>query len=117
MKTLTLYFSLFSIISFTLQAQDLSQIQIQEDFNYLSSALEEGHPGLYWFSSKQELDETIKKVESNLDKVTNVIQLQSLFTDINNAISCGHTAILLPEAHYKEIDSVNRFQWFHHSNH
>ena len=38
-----------------------------------------------------------------------MIQLQSLFTDINNAISCGHTAILLPEAHYKEIDSVNRF--------
>ena len=77
-----------------LQAQDLTQDQIQQDFEFLNNALAEGHPGLYWFSSKQELDKTIKKVEDGLDEVSNVKELQSLFTDINNAISCGHTAIL-----------------------
>ena len=92
-----------------LHAQDLTQDQIQQDFEFLNNSLAEGHPGLYWFNSKQEIHETTKKVETKLEKVTTVMELQSLFTDINNAISCGHTAILLPEAHYKEIDSVNRF--------
>lgn len=76
-----------------LQAQYLTQEQIQQDFKFLNNALAEGHPGLYWFNSKQELDETTKKIEAELNKVTTVMELQSLFTNINNAISCGHRAI------------------------
>jgi len=108
MKTLTFCFS-FLFISIHLQSQDLSKEQIREDFDYLNKALEEGHPGLYWYNSKEELDKTTKKVEAALGEVTNVTELQSLLVDINNAISCGHTAILMPDSHYKMVDSVNLF--------
>jgi C-terminal processing protease CtpA/Prc len=97
------------ILPIALQAQDLSQEQIQQDFESLKKALSEGHPGLYWYSSKEELAETYLQVEAALAEVNNVAQMQSLFTDINNTIACGHTAILLPEAHYKVIDSLNLF--------
>ena len=104
-----LYFTLITLFSFNLQSQDLSQAQVHEDFEYLFKALEEGHPGLYWFNSKKVFDQTKDKLETKLDGVHNVSQLQSLLVDINNTISCGHTAILLPEAHYKMVDSVNLF--------
>ncbi|RLD21401.1 MAG: hypothetical protein DRI71_09045 [Bacteroidetes bacterium] len=109
MRTSLSFFLILSFFSSNLSGQNLSQHQIREDFDYLNNALEEGHPGLYWFSSKQDLNKTVKNVEASLDGVTNVKELQALLTDINNAISCGHTAILLPEAHYKKVDSLNLF--------
>ena len=97
------------MFSFTLQAQDISQKQFREDFHYFNNALKEGHPGLYWFNSKQDLHESVKRAEASLDDVKNVKELQSIFVDIINTISCGHTAALLPEAHFRMVDSINLF--------
>ena len=107
MKALLYCLAFLSLISLNLQAQDLSKKEIEEDFDHLLNALEEGHPGLYWFNSKQELDKAIQKAESSLDEVTNAYELHSLFTDIINTISCGHTAVILPEEYYQKVDSIN----------
>ena len=109
MKVLIYYFSSLYLISLNLQAQDISQQHIQEDFDFLINALAEGHPGLYWFNSEQEFNESTKKVKATLGEVNNVAELQSLFVDIINIISCGHTAVMLPDTHYQKIDSINLF--------
>ena len=106
--TFLIYVIGFGLVT-NIYAQDLTNEQIREDFEFLNNALAECHPGLYWYNSKQEFDKTKQKVEARLDGVSNVTQLQSLLVDINNTIACGHTAILLPEAHYKMVDSVNLF--------
>ncbi len=108
-KLLIYYLLLIYFISLNLQAQDISQEQIQEDFDFLNNALAEGHPGLHWFNSEQKLNETTRNVEAALDEVTNVIELQSLFVDIINTISCGHTAVMLPETFYNRTDSINLY--------
>ena len=109
MKVLITYLPLLYFVSLNLQAQDISQEHIQEDFDFLNNALAEGHPGLYWFNSEQEFNESTKKVETVLGEVNNVAELQSLFVDVINSISCGHTVVMLPEIHYQKIDSINLF--------
>jgi hypothetical protein len=56
-----IYFSVVGLVSNS-QAQDLTKEQIQQDFEFLTNALAEGHPGLYWYNSKQALDKTLDKV-------------------------------------------------------
>ena len=109
MKALLYSLAFISLISLKLRAQDLSKIEIKEDFDHLLNALEEGHPGLYWYNSKKEFDKKLHKIEAELSEVKNVTELHSLFVEINNTISCGHTAILLPEAYYTKTDSLDLY--------
>ena len=109
MKALLYCLAFLSLISLNLQAQDLSKEEIEEDFDHLLNALEEGHPGLYWYHSKKEFDKKLQKVEAALSEVKNVIELHSLFVEINNTISCGHTAVFLPDAYYAKTDSTDLY--------
>lgn len=108
-KTLLWYLAFLPLISLNLHAQNLTQGQIQEDFNFLNNALAEGHPGLYWYTSEDDFKKKLKKIEATLDEVKNVTELHSSFVEINNTISCGHTAISLPEAYYTKTDSLDLY--------
>ena len=109
MKALLFYLVFLTLIPVNLQAQELSKDEIAEDLDVLLNALEEGHPGLYWYHSKKEFDNRLDKIEETLSEVENVTELHSLLVEVNNTISCGHTTILLPEEYYSKADSTDLF--------
>lgn len=47
-----------------------SPVQLQEDFTVLKGALEDIHPGLYWYTSKNEMDSIFEHVYSTLTTAT-----------------------------------------------
>ena len=107
MKPITLL--LACVLSTNLFAQGISKIEIQEDYRFLINALDEGHPGLSWFESKDTYENVLGNVSNNLENVTDISAMYLLLNEIIKTISCGHTTLLLPATHYQMVDSINRY--------
>ncbi len=74
--------------------------QLKDDFVLLKNALEEGHGGLYRYTSKEELDRQFESIFKNLDQpLTEVEFLRLLYPLIAN-INDGHTWII-PSSSYR----------------
>jgi len=65
--------------------------QLREDFNILRSALEEGHAGLYRYSSKAEMDRRFDEAAARLDQPMPEWAFVRLLTPLIASINCGHT--------------------------
>ncbi len=66
--------------------------QLKDDFVLLKNALEEGHGGLYRYTSKEELDRQFESIFKNLDQpLTEVEFLRLLYPLIAN-INDGHNS-------------------------
>lgn len=67
--------------------------KLQEDFKVLTTTLQEAHPGLYWYTSKEELtaifDSTSRLISSEMTDLDFYRILAPLIAKVN----CGHTRI------------------------
>lgn len=99
----------FVLIATSIQGQELSEEQVTHDVESFIGALNEGHPGITWYNSKEDIDRVINDVQSSIKSVTSVDQLHVELHKIIEAISCGHTTLLLPQDHYQLVDSTNNF--------
>src|SRR5262249_33058675 len=65
----------------------------REDFRILRGALEEGHPGIYRYTPKAELDKRFDQAEQALDRPMNVYEFYRLVAPAVAALKCGHTGV------------------------
>jgi len=65
--------------------------QLREDFNILRTALEEGHAGLYRYSSKAEMDRRFDAAAARLDQPMPEWGFVRLLAPLIAAVNCGHT--------------------------
>ena len=73
--------------------------ELKEDFHLMQTALEEGHGGLYRYTSKQELGQQFDTIFSQLTQPLTarefLLHLAPLIANIND----GHTRLMLPTPH------------------
>jgi Peptidase family S41 len=81
----------------------LTPEELREDFAILQGALEEGHPGIYRYTSKAELDRIFAQAVRSLDHPRTGLELYRIAAPVVAAIKCGHTKISPPEAVRQEI--------------
>ncbi|HVR97508.1 MAG TPA: S41 family peptidase [Thermoanaerobaculia bacterium] len=81
----------------------LSREQLREDFRILRQALEEGHSGIYRYTSKAEMDRIFDQAEKSLDKPMDILELYRVVAPVVGAIKCGHTALRLPDPVRQEL--------------
>lgn len=74
----------------------LSPQQLQQDFQVLRSALEEGHSGIYRYTSKDDLDRIFDLTRLKLDRPMDPLEFFRLAAPMVAAIKCGHTRIMPP---------------------
>jgi hypothetical protein len=67
--------------------------KLREDFRILRQALEEGHPGIYRYTAKAELNDRFKQVEKVLDRPMNVYEFYRIVAPAVAALKCGHTGV------------------------
>ena len=67
--------------------------KLREDFRILRGALEEGHPGIYRYTSRAELDQVFDRAEKALDRSMNVYEFYRVAAPAVAALKCGHTAV------------------------
>lgn len=71
----------------------LSVAQLQKDFKIFRGILEEMHAGIYWYSSKAQMDQQFDLVAKSLDKPMTEQAFFQKLASITAKIKCGHTWI------------------------
>jgi len=67
--------------------------KLREDLRILRSALEEGHPGIYRYTSKAELVQRFDQAERALDRPMNVYEFYRVVAPAVAKLKCGHTGV------------------------
>jgi hypothetical protein len=67
--------------------------KLREDFRILRGALEEGHPGIYRYTPKAELDQRFDEAGKALTRPMNVYEFYRVAAPAVAALKCGHTGV------------------------
>jgi len=67
--------------------------QLQEDSQLLRTALEEAHGGLYYYTSKKELDRQFNSIKEKLTRPMTELEFYSLVLPLIANINDGHTGL------------------------
>src|SRR5688572_98020 len=70
-----------------------SPSELKEDFFIFRTALEESHPGLYTFHTKNHMDSVFNFAFHELDKAKTETELVRILAKAVGQIGCGHTAV------------------------
>lgn len=87
---------ILSFASEVCRAQSVPKFQaenLQEDFRILRAALEEAHPGIYWYRTKSEMDSAFDRTYRSLDHDMDELEFFRLIASVISRIGCGHTWI------------------------
>lgn len=72
----------------------LSVGDMQQDFTVFRKALEEAHPGLYWYTSKKTIDQLFDSVYGLLNQPMNSLDFFKHLLPLVSQIRCVHTNII-----------------------
>ena len=67
--------------------------QLRRDFQVLREALEEGHPGIYRFTPKSELDHVFDRAAKQLNRPMTAMDFYRLLAPVVARLKCGHTSL------------------------
>jgi peptidase S41-like protein len=85
---------------------NLSPEQLKEDFQIARRALEEGHSGIYRYTSKAEMDRAFDQAARSLDSPMDALEFFRILAPTVARIKCGHTAVVPDETTRKDINNT-----------
>ena len=80
--------------------------QLVEDFQIARRALEEGHSGIYRYTSKTDMDRIFDAAARSLDRPMDVLEFLRVLAPAVASIKCGHTSVSSPEQLRREINNT-----------
>lgn len=80
--------------------------QLQQDFHYFRSILEESHPSLYWFTPKDSMDFYFQAGYNSLTDSMTEPEFRNVLSYITSKIRCGHTNIRYSKAYNNYLDTA-----------
>jgi Peptidase family S41 len=80
--------------------------QVQKDYSIYQNILEEAHPGLYWYTSKESMDHYFKWGEEQLKDSMTEPEFRKVLAYVTSKINCGHTSVRASRAYSKYQDTV-----------
>ncbi|MEL6194151.1 MAG: hypothetical protein AAFR66_18975, partial [Bacteroidota bacterium] len=83
-----------------------SPTQLQEDFQQYLDVFYELHPSLYWYTSKEDIDQQIASISEQLSEPKTAFEFYHLLASLTASYNCGHTGIN-PASSYRE--SIDRY--------
>ena len=70
---------------------------LKTDFNIFRKTVEEAHPGIYWYTSKKDMDAYFDSVYASIDKPVNDIDFYKLMMNVVANLRCVHTSVSLSQ--------------------
>jgi hypothetical protein len=83
--------------------------KLRADLGIARQALEEGHSGIYRYTSKEDLDRLFDQAEKCLTKPMSMLEFYRVLAPVVAAIKCGHTEVSLPKDFMKTHTIKNGF--------
>src|SRR5579863_2845709 len=80
--------------------------QLQQDYQLFRNILEESHPSLYWYTTKDSLDYYFNKGYSRINEPMTLPQFRTLLSYTISKINCGHTSMRYSKAYLKYLDTA-----------
>ncbi|MFT6866926.1 MAG: hypothetical protein ACJA08_001764 [Cyclobacteriaceae bacterium] len=87
----------------------IPQKEAIEDFDYLRSAIEQGHSALYWYRDSADVAHRFDSLRNVITEDISNTNFHSLLKAALETFSCGHTTVNFPSSYTSMIDSVNKF--------
>lgn len=69
---------------------------LRQDIDLTHQILKDGHPGLYWYISKKQLDDKFDSLKNAINEPLTTTQFYQKLSPVVAAIKCGHTALRFP---------------------
>lgn len=85
--------------------------QLQEDYTLFRNILQDAHPSLYWYSSKDSLDNYFNEGYRHIRDSMTEPQFRTLLSYVIAKIDCGHTSVRFSKQYAKYIDTVRQAQF------
>lgn len=86
--------------------------QLQKDYSIYQQILEEAHPGLYWYTSKDSMEHYFNLGREQLKDSMNESDFRKVLTYVTSKIDCGHTSVRSSKLYSKYLDTVRIFRLF-----
>ena len=83
--------------------------KLQQDFNVFRAVLQRGHPGIYTYATKQEMDNCFDSIYQTLNTPIDMRAFHQKLSFVIDKIGCSHTNLYLPKAYYDTILQRNNF--------
>lgn len=80
--------------------------QLQKDYSVYQQTLEEAHPGLYWYTSKDSMDKYFQWGKEQLKDSLTEPDFRKILSWVTAKIGCGHTSIRSSKAYSKYYDTA-----------
>ena len=87
-------------------AKKYSIQQVQKDYTIYQTILEEHHPSLYWYSSKDSINYYFNWGQQHLKDSMTEPEFRKIITYVTAKINCGHTSVRSSKAWNKYSDTV-----------
>lgn len=87
-------------------AKKYSLQQVQKDYAVYQTILEEHHPSLYWYTSKDSMDYYFNWGQEHLKEAMTEPEFRKVLTYVTAKINCGHTTVRPSKAWAKYSDTV-----------
>ena len=88
-----------------------SAVELKEDFSILRKVLKSNHPSLYWYSTKDSVDNFFSATYACLQDSLMEQQFRKRVAWVLNKIRCGHTAVR-PSKNYSKYYNTQRIKVF-----
>src|SRR6185503_7409403 len=83
--------------------------QLNKDYDIFRGAMEESHPGIYWYTPKTEMDKYFDSGKEQIKDSMNEEDFRKVFSYVTSKINCGHTVTRPSKAFIKYRDtSINK---------
>jgi len=107
-KTLCLFAILLVTLNASSQSKDEKETysvdELKQDFNILRSSLEEGHPALYRYVTKKDLDAIFDSAAASITKPMSDREFMLLVSRVVARIGDGHLVVVPPKTGLDKLD-------------
>ncbi|MBC7848162.1 MAG: peptidase S41 [Chitinophagaceae bacterium] len=79
---------------------------LEKDFNLFQGILEEYHPSLYWFTSKDSIDHYFDRGRQQLKDSLTEPQFRNVLQQVITQVRCGHTSVRYSKAYTNYLDTA-----------
>ena len=83
--------------------------ELGEDLKFLVDKLEQHHPRLYAYTSKEEFEKQVYQIKQIISKEMDIVNFYRLIAPVVESVKCSHTGVRLPENYQKGIYKNENF--------
>src|SRR5690349_12945449 len=83
-----------------------SKKQLEQDYRVFRGVLEESHPSLYWFTSRDSMDYFFDDGFRHITDSMTEMQFRNVLSYVVSKVHCGHTAVKYSKRYGKYLDTA-----------